>query len=194
MITGGLLALGPLLFATLQDPSWLRAWAGLPETLPSVSTFLHNLLHVPTDLFLRAQAFPAMRLGKLPLLSLAETMFTLLGIYAYGLTHKLDRTRLLAVILIGSWLLIGLGGPVTSTILLPFVYLLIAAGLGYLLRQWFIIFPRNPLARTLATSLLSVLVFLVAAYHLTQYFIAWPNAPATNAAYTAQPVSGTIRK
>ena len=43
--------------------------------------------------------------------------------------------------------LVGLGGPVGLSILVPLLYVAVATGLAYLLHEWLKVFPNNPLAR-----------------------------------------------
>lgn len=93
---------------------------------------------------------------------------------------------LLAMYLIGA-LLFALGGPVGISILVPIVYLMVAAGFGYLLHEWLLVFPRNPLARSLGFGLLGIAVTLTCVYNLRTYFVAWPHNPATKAAFHKSP-------
>lgn len=107
----------------------------------------------------------------------------IIGVYAYAFRYKLDRTKLLAGIFIVGSLLVALGGGVTISFLMPFVYIVVAGGVALMLQQWSTVFPRNPVAKTLATTLMSIVVALVAFYHINHYFIAWPNAPETHSAF-----------
>ena len=107
----------------------------------------------------------------------------LLGIYAYYNKRKLDRTKLIAGVLVLGTVLIGLQGSVSMILLAPFVYLLITAGVAYLLDQWLTVYPRNPLARFIGVSLIILTVGLSCLFNLRHYFVAWPNAPATKQVY-----------
>jgi hypothetical protein len=69
-------------------------------------------------------------------------------------------------------------------LMLPFVYLIVAAGIGFMLQQWFRVFPRNPIARTLGASLITIAVISSSGYNLTHYFIAWAKAPETQSTFS----------
>ncbi len=182
-----LCALTLLIQGLVRQPWLIRLWFGLPENLPTLATYGRNVIDVPINLFLRASGDPVFWLDHLPVLDVFSAVMFLLGIYAYYFRLRLDRTlALIGIFVIGS-LLIGLGGSMTLTILLPFVYLVVAAGLALMLQQWFTVFPRNPLARGLAVGVLTLAVGVTSFYHLMHYFVAWPNAPETRAAFNIAP-------
>lgn len=183
----GVVLLTPLVIGLVQDSSQLRTWAGLPEKLPSISAMAKNVASVPVQLVARGPNDPVRWLGRLPLLDAFSTAMLVIGLYAYAQRLKLDRTKLLIGVFGLGGLLISLGGPIPIALFLPFVYIIVAAGLAYMLRQWFIIFPRNPLARNLAVGLMSIAVLLVTFYQLSHYFVAWPNAPPTKQAFSIKP-------
>lgn len=177
-------ALAPLVLAFVDSPSLLKPWLGAPTHWPTIKQIALNVLHVPEYLFVRGPNNPSLWLGKLPILDIFTTVMFALGAYAYYLRRKLDQGRLLLGILIIGTVLIALGGPVTITVLVPFVYMVIPAGIALMLQQWFTVFPRNPLARSVGTALLSMAVLFAAFYHINHYFIAWPNAPETRQAFS----------
>jgi hypothetical protein len=107
-----------------------------------------------------------------------------LGVYSMRFHIKLVRVQLLVWSSVVLAVLIALGGPVTITVLMPAVYILIAGGVAFMLQQWLAIFPNNPIAKTTATTLMSVTVLLVSYYHINHYFIAWPQTPETKASFT----------
>lgn len=76
----------------------------------------------------------------------------------------------------------------TISIVLPFVYLLVAGGINFMIEQWFMVFPYNPFARNLAIVLIFVAIGATGFFHFNRYYIAWPQAPATKNTYHIQPV------
>lgn len=187
---------GAVLAAALAAPLGLAIWRdhtlaltalGLPTHLPKLGQVGNNLQSIPRLLFLHGPAQPAKWLSGTAILDVFATAMFALGIYAQFRFRELDRARLLIAVLLGSTILIALGGPVTISLLVPFVYTIVAAGVTYLLYEWLRVFPFNPIARGLGIGILSLAIAASASYQLDRYFIAWPNAPATRAAYAANP-------
>ncbi len=188
VICGIVIAVGlaPLVWAGVASPRELLLAGGLPEHLPTLKSLALNLLGIPEQLFARGPNDPVRWLGRLPLLDVFSTAMLVLGIYSIRYHLKLIRIQLLVGSSLLLALLITLGGPLTITVLMPAVYILIAGGMAFMLQQWLAVFPRNPIARTIATTLLAVSVLLVSFYHINHYFIAWPQAPATKAAFSGK--------
>lgn len=176
---GMLIVLLPLVLASISAPRQLLIAAGLPQDIPNIKDLGNNILSIPAYLFARGPQDAVRWLGRLPLLDAFSAVMLIIGMYSLRYHFRLVRIQLLA----GSALLLGLliilGGPVTVTALMPVVYIVIAAGIAFMLQQWFAVFPYNPIARTIATTLISVVVLLVSYYHISHYFIAWPQTPAT---------------
>lgn len=182
----GLIVFAPLGYALIDNIALLKTLIGLPEEFPAPLDFLKNIAAIPFQLFIKGPDNPAIWLGRIPILDMFSAAMFVLGLYAYYFRLKLDRTRfILALFIIGS-VLVALNGPVTLTLLLPFVYIVIAAGVTLMLQQWFTVFPRNPLARTVGSSLLSIAILLACTFHVLHYFVAWPNTPATKDVYNQQ--------
>jgi len=175
--------LTPLLYALVRSPRLLQTLVGLPLQLSAWSQLGRNVLNVPLALFVRAPLNPAHWLGHLPLLDAFASAMFLLGLYSFFYRRQLDRAKVLTGMGVMVTLLIALGGGITLTMLLPAVYILVAAGVNLMLQQWLTVFPRNPLARSLGTLLLVLAVFASGFYQLNRYFQAWQHAPATKQAY-----------
>jgi hypothetical protein len=176
----GVALLAPLSIAISRQPALLKPLVGLPaNTLPNPYDIIRHILNVPVQLFFHGPANPVIWLGRVPLLDILAIAMSILGAYTYYKKRQLDRSKLLAAVLLFGTILIGLRGGVTMIFLTPFVYLLITAGIGYLLNQWLGVFPRNPLARIVGVSLIIIVVALSCLYNLRHYFVAWPHAPAT---------------
>lgn len=183
MLVGAALIL-PLGYALVIHTDLISPLLGLPQTFPEPMGYIKNLLGVPYQLFIRGPDDPVVWLGRTPLLDVFTMAMTVLGTYAYFFRRKLDRVKMLAGGIVLSSLLIAAGGPVRMIILLPFIYILAAAGITLMLQQWFTVFPRNPLARLVGTTLISVAIIMAGFYHVNHYFIAWPNTPETRQAFS----------
>ncbi len=184
----GLALLAPLVIALTRQPQLLKPFAGLPShSLPPAYDIFRHIINVPFQIFFRGPNDPTIWLGRLPLLDLFSASMSILGVYAIYYRLKLDRTKLIIGALVIGGVLVGLQGPVSSVLLLPFIYFLVTAGIAYMLNQWFSVFPRNPLAKTIGTSLIVITVALSSYYNLRHYFIAWPNAPVTKQTFNQQP-------
>lgn len=183
---GLLVTLGPLAWALYKQPAFIKPWLGLPSEWPNLLEAGRNLLEVPFHLFVHNEANPAVWLGTAPILDIFSITMFVLGGYLYLRHVKLGRTSLFIAIAAMMALLMALGGSVTFTVIMPFIYLVVAAGVSYLLSQWFQVFPRNPIARSIGITVMCLVVGVVYAYHLTHYFVGWPGAQATHDTYIVQ--------
>lgn len=184
LILLGLILLAPLGYGLYTNPSLIKSLVGFPiHTIPSIFDYLKNLLNVFVELFVRGPADPVVWLGRLPLLDIFTIAMCLLGIFVSFTKRQLDRNKMLIGSIIGGILLVGLGGSVSITILIPFIYILASSGITLMLQQWFTVYPRNPIARTLGASILTIAVLMTCFYHINSYFIAWPNAVETKQAF-----------
>lgn len=182
-----LVILMPLISGLITQSGLLKAWLGLPASLPGISSLGRNLINVPVRLFWQGPDDPARWLGSLPLVDWFGTVMFLVGVYAYRFKLHLDRTWFFIYVFIVGTILVALGGPVTLALLLPFVYIIISGGIALMLQQWFTVFPNNPFARGVGTTLLTLAVLTSCFYQLSHYFIAWPNTSATKAAFNQKP-------
>ena len=131
----------------------------------------------------------------MPILDIFTSVMVVLGIYNFYVNErKLDRVRFLVGTISLACILIALGGSVGIEILIPFVYLLAASGIAYLMNQWFVVFPSNPIARFSAWTMIILIVSTAAFYNLQSYFVAWAKAPVTKAYYSIQPTKPAPRK
>ncbi len=177
-------ALTPIVFALVREPQLWRSFLGIPASFASPFEMLKDILAVPLGLFAFAPENPVFRLGKQPILEIFSGGMFLIGAYALLRKSRLDRSRLLAGIFILGTVWIGISGNFeNSLILLPFAYLVVAEGIGWMLKEWYRVFPRNPLARISAVALITVAVIFAGGFQLRRYFIAWPNNPETVAVF-----------
>lgn len=178
------IAVGPLIFASMNDVGVIRAWLLLPESI-ILFDIPKNILAVPSSYFYRFQiADPLITVGRLPILDIASGALMILGAYSYYRNRVLERTKILVL---GSLLAILLGalGQVRLgvAIFLPFAFILMAGGISYLLDLWYSVFPKNPLARTIAFVFIGLIVLASASYQLKKFFVVWPNTPETYETY-----------
>lgn len=178
-----LVAAGPLLFAFFKTPGLIQDWLLIPDNL-TVGTVVRNFINLPKALLYSAPYNPEFWLSRLPLLDLFSGTMLLLGLYAYRYYLRLKRTPLVWACVVVATLLTGLAGMNAAIILLPFLYIIIANGISYLLGDWLSVFPKNPLARGLGTALVLIAVIAAAGYQTSRYFIAWPKASATRELYS----------
>jgi hypothetical protein len=73
---------------------------------------------------------------------------------------------------------------VAITLLLPFVYAVIAAGISYVLDEWYSVFPRNPFARSFGLIVITAVVLMSSYYQITRFLVVWPQAPETREVYS----------
>lgn len=180
LVLFGFLLLAPLGYSLYNDPSLIKQLIGLPaHTIPSIFDYLKNVANVFTILIVRGPSDPAVWLGRLPLLDIFTFTMCLVGIFVAFTKRQLDRKKMLIGSIVGGILLVSLGGSVSITILIPFIYILASSGITLILQQWFTVYPRNPIARTLGASIITIAVLMTCFYHINSYFIAWPNAPET---------------
>jgi len=187
IILGGLVVVGPIGWAIYQEPGLAKTFFGLPQTFPAPLEIVKNTARVPVEIFFRGPNNPEFWLGRLPLLDWFTIGMFVIGAYGYVSKLKLDRTWLFVYIFAVGSLLAGLKGPVSSTLLLPFVYVMVAGGIGLMLQQWFTVFPRNPVARGVGTAMIILAVGASCLYNTTHYFVAWPDAPATKQTFVHRP-------
>lgn len=177
-------ALGPLIYAISKDFATLRELLLIPASIDP-SAFLTNILKLPSAFLYRMPDNPAFTVGRLPIMDVVTGAFAILGLYNYRSYLKWDRTGLLAVTCVVALLLSALSGNLLRVLVLstPFVFMLIASGIAYLLEIWYDVFPRNPFARSFGTIILSVLVVLSGFYNLTRFYVVWPQTPETRATF-----------
>lgn len=174
-----LAGISPLVYGLVSHPELLTAWLGFPAQFPSPDQYLKNVLSVPLHLLISGPSNSLLWLGSAPVLDIFAGILALLGAYNYYLQRTLDRSRMFVAIIAVGTALIALGGLTSLTLIMPFIYLLVASGITLLLQQWFTVFPRNPLAKWAAVTMVSAAVGLTIFYQLSSYFIAWPQAPTT---------------
>jgi hypothetical protein len=173
----------PLLVTDLMRSGQAMAWLGLPAHFSAPLTVVKQFVAVPVHLFIRGPQYPELWLGKAPILDIFVLAACVLGIYFYATHRKSARSRYLAVLAFLGFVLVGLGGPVGLSLLVPLLYIAAATGLAYLLHDWLKTFPNNPLARSLGVGIVVFAVALSCLYNYRAYFVAWPHNTATKVVF-----------
>lgn len=173
-----LLAL-PLLTLHLLKSSQFMFWIGMPDQWNAPLTVAKQFGAVGAHIFVRGPNMPDIWLVRAPILDIFTLVMAILGIYFYARHIKAYRTKMLFSYAVVAWLLVGLNGAVSLSLLVPLMYVFAAAGIAYLLREWLQVFPLNPFARGAGIALISVAVLLSCLYNVRAYFVAWPHNQAT---------------
>lgn len=180
-----IMLIAPLIYATVRDTSIIRELLALPEALPSITGYFGNLYDIAAYVIFKSEPMAILHLGDLPMLEIFSVSMVALGLYHYD--HELSRnlSRLILGGLAFTVILLGFSAnQLHYSLLLPFIYFLLAGGLVVLFTQWNEIFPKNPVARLIAIVPITVLLIIVASYHTQRYFIAWPRTPEVVSAHS----------
>lgn len=176
--------LAPLAYGLWLEPSLVKSWIGLNTAHNSTLGILELFGKQPMYFLARGPVASAtMWLGREPILDAFSAAMALAGLGYYILQFKLKQARLLILMLTTSLVIFVLsGGSIGASAGL--VYLLVAAGIGYLLAAWRKVFPKNPLAYGGAVLLLTLVTALAVIYTTRSYFVAWRYHPATKQAFS----------
>lgn len=182
---GGLLLLVslPLLVINPTRSGQLIAWIGAPDQWAAPLLIVKQYVAVGVHLFVRGPQYPEIWLDKVPVLDIFTLAMCLIGIYFYLRHLKAFRAQMLLSYAVAGWLLVGAHGAVGLSLLVPLLYIAVAAGLAYLLREWLQVFPKNPLARGAGIALISLAVCMSCLYNVRAYFVAWPNNETTKSLF-----------
>lgn len=184
-LIAAVLVVAPLIYASVGHPSIALLSIGLPSSLPNIAELEQNVFDVVRALPWGFTVNDASTwVSKVPILDVFSFVMLLLGLYSMRFSYKLGRNRVILISMTVFVVLTIIGGPIPMAGLLPFVYMMILAGVAFMLQQWFVVFPRNTVARTLGVSLIILGVGVVSYYHMYHYFVAWPQTPATISAFS----------
>lgn len=181
-----LLLLVPLLISLFQNPSQYHLLFGIPEALPTLKVYFVQFAYTISMIVFRSATMPELHLANLPMLDIFSAAMMLLGAYYLAQRIKSRHSVIIFASTITFLLLVPLSDAyqLSATILLPFVYIFVVAGIVELLNQWFTYFPRNPWVRNFGVVLIVVAIGFASFYHLQRYYVAWPNATDTKNSYT----------
>jgi hypothetical protein len=181
------IGVGALIWSFVRTPHLIMTWLGLPQHFAAWTTVLRQLADTLGAFVYHAPQNSQLWLGRLPILNIFLIVMLLAGLVFYAKHWQAIRTRMIASYCLLGVILVSLGGPVNLSVIVPVVYLVIVAGIAYILHFWLSVYPRNPLARGFGFALLSAVIAVSCFYGLQQYFVAWPNNPQTIAVYRDSP-------
>lgn len=161
---------------------------GLPTTLPTFSQIGHLAADAVLFIAVRGNAPDALWLNHLPILDAFTAVTFVAGAYFYAKHWRANRTKLLLGSVLLGIILMSLGGPITIGIIVPVLFLIVAAGIAYLVHLWLSVFPRNPLARGLGVGVVSVAVVVSCLYGVRQYFVAWQYHVPAKASFSQREI------
>lgn len=176
-----------LLIHVSRSLSNFSLWLGLPNQWVGFTELTKQMLSVPVHLFIHGPKQPELWLGRAALLDIFSLVLCIIGIYFYTTHFKAGRSRWLLSFLALSILLVGLGGPVPLSLIVPLLYVFTACGFGYLAHDWLKVFPSNPLARGIGIGLLALAVMASSTYNLRAYFVAWPHTHDVTTTFISRP-------
>lgn len=179
-----LFAAAPLMWAFVRTPELIKTWLGLPQTLPSVDVIANNAQTLVSTLFYHSGFSPEYVTYGGALLTSAEIILLILGVYAQLKTPRHNTNYYLLGALVIATTLILLSGAIFIPAIIPLMYLLIAGGMFYFLNEWLAVFPRNPIARGIGVAVIVLIVIFALGYHVRSYFNAWPNNATTKQVYS----------
>lgn len=182
-VVSWLAPLALLITAFVHNPSLWRSWLALPAQFAAPIDILKHIGTTMLAFVWQGPGNPAMWLDRMPILNAFVIIMVIVGAYFYACHLLAPRTRLLFIFFITSIVLVALGGLATLSFTIPIVYVVAAAGIGYLLHEWLSVFPRNPLARAAGIILITATLCLSCLYGVRSYFVAWPHNHTTQAAF-----------
>lgn len=177
----------PIMVLIFVGDAGVLAWLGLPDAWSSPFQVIKDFAAVPIHLFIRGPEDPFIWLGRAPILDVFSLAVCAIGIYYYVDHWHVARSNMLIAMFVLGFVLVGLGGYISISVLVPLLYIAAAMGIAYLSKQWTKVFPFNPLAKVVGIGLMILVVSLSCIYNLRSYFIAWPNNKVTTVTFRYHP-------
>ena len=183
----GLILITPLLMACIRNPEQILALLGVKDNIAhSIPELTLNVADSVKAIFFSSNNMNVLGLGKLPMLNIFEMFMFLLGIYFFERRLSLKRSKLLFGGLTLGLVVCSMAGfdIMRLSLLLPLIYIFIAAGVHESISRWLAVFPKNPIARALGVFVIATAIGFTASYHLNRTFIARPGNPEIRQLYT----------
>ena len=177
----------PLVWHLIQTPLSALTLLGLPQHLPSLQAMGSILYSFARSLVWRGTGPAEIMLIGAPILNVIEAGLVAAGFVTLIRSVKL-RSNLFVLGGLALFVILVALGQTTYLPLIPFLFLLLAGGIFYLLNEWFDVFPLNPIANIIGTAAIVLVVGASVLFHIRSYYIAWPHSTATRQAFNlAQP-------
>lgn len=174
----------PLVIACATHSNTLLDMLGLPHSIHSLKDIGSNLGNTLLAIGIRSPGDPTLWINHTRLLTVAESVFLLLGFLYYVWINRSYHSYFLLGSLGVCLILIALGGNVSYASIIPLVYLLITRGITQFISEWLAVFPRNPIARLAGMTVVCIVLSFSVLYQIRSYFVAWPHTTATQATFT----------
>lgn len=174
----------PLGWGLYKDYHQIWPLLGLSSQLPTAGEFVGNIGETLVSFAIHAPLLPELRLGDLPLLSVAVMALFVAGLCRAVIDWRSMRTQFILVSFLVLVIVMSLhpGQKDYAALIVP-TFLLIASGVTVLFSEWYRLFPRNPYARSFGLVPIVIFLSFIVVYHYQRYFVAWANAPRTHQVY-----------
>jgi len=180
-----LVLLAPLIWYIIRTPMSALTLVGLPHHIPSLHAMGTNLYRFARSLVWQGTGPADIMLVGAPILNVIEAGLIAAGFVTLARSIKLHSNMFIAGSVILLTVLIAFG-ETTYMPLMPFLFLLLASGIFYLLNEWFDVFPLNPVANIIGTVAVCLVVGASILFHVRSYFVAWPHSTETQAVFRYQ--------
>jgi hypothetical protein len=178
----------PLIVGLIITPGYAQELLGVEEVIYSIPTIALHIAETLRAIFFVGSPDSPLGLGRMPALDIFSVFMFMLGCYHFERRLALKRSKMLFGGLAIGLLVCSLSGfdPVKVGLLIPLVYIFVAAGLDESITRWLVVFPKNPIARAVGVIVISVAVGFVGSYHLRKTFIARPQNPEIRVLYAQE--------
>jgi len=175
---GSLLIVAPLAYLITIEPKLALQLLGAPSSWPpdlwqNIKILVQQYLN-----FISPQSGILMT----PVLGLGSIALILIGVWQLFTIRYTARSYTLTAWIILLLPILIINPMFTSVTFVPLL-LLLASGLGYLLREWYGMFPRNPYARFVGIVPLTILVAGLVVTGANRYFDGYRYDPDTAASF-----------
>ena len=184
----GALLVAPLLIAVITNTSQGLSLLGISSVAQSIPDLFLNMTDAVKSIFFINTTPTVLGLGTIPMLDIFSLFMFLLGCYYFERRLSLKRSKMLFGGLIIGLVVCTISGfdMMRLSILLPLIYIFVAAGVHESISRWLTVFPKNPIARGLGVIVLSTAIGFTGSYHLYKIYIARPGNPEIRALYSTK--------
>lgn len=184
----GIVLVAPLTVSVLRDHSQGLALLGVTTVAHSIPELFLSITDAIKSIFFVGTNTSVLGLGKIPMLDIFSMFMFLLGCYYFERRLSLKRSKMLFGGLIIGLVVCTVSGfeMMRLSLILPLIYIFIAAGVHESISRWLAVFPKNPIARGLGVVVLSVAIGFTGSFHLHKIFVARPGNPQIRSLYSVK--------